>query len=130
MLTTLDAKEVNDYFNYSTLNIKRMIQQLGTIALYQRCKLNSSVDSQQFIRLRQTMPRNLHLWSDCVGVDDIGSLAGFSELQLGLSLFSNVDRRKAIIWSLRLKINLSENFFKVKSLERLRFVINRCLTNC
>lgn len=130
VLTTLDAKEVNDYFNYPTLSGKRLMHQLGTIVLYQSSKLNCSVENQQWLRQRQAMPKYLHLWSDCIGVDYIDKMEGLSEPQLGLSLFAIADRRQAIIWSLRLRISLFDSPFKVKSLERLRFVINLCLNNC
>lgn len=128
VLTTLDAKEVNIYFNNSTLSIKNIIQQLGMVVLYQRLKLDSSVDRHQWLRLRQTIPGNLHLWSDCIRLDDNGNSAEICELQLGLSLLAVANRRQAIIWSLRLNIALFDDCFKVKSLERLHVVINRCLT--
>lgn len=118
--------EVESYFNRSKSEVKRIISKLGLIGLYQQSKLNGEGKSE-WLKFRKVMDNNLYLWSDSVGFYDIAS--GISEQKLGLAILSLIDYRHATIWSLRIKTPIENGVVKVKSHERLRFLMGFLTTN-
>ncbi|MDH5999651.1 hypothetical protein, partial [Vibrio aestuarianus] len=78
---------------------------------------------------RDVLTQELSLLSDVFGLYDIPLNAEIDEL--GLSLLSAVNRRQAVLCSLRLKKSMPDIELKVKSPERLRFFIKHIITkNC
>ncbi|CAH8232862.1 hypothetical protein [Vibrio aestuarianus] len=124
VLTSLDDEDLEYYLSLKRSKLCTMIHMMGTIVKYQESKKNNTAPS--WLIYRNVLPQELSLLSDVFGLYDIPLNAEIDEL--GLSLLSVVNRRQAVLCSLRLKKSMPDIELKVKSPERLRFFIKHIIS--
>lgn len=124
VLTSLNDEELEYCLSLKISKLRTMIHMMGTIVKYQESKQN--VTNPSWLIYRDALTQELSLLSDVFGLYDIPLNAEIDEL--GLSLFSAVDRRQAVLCSLRLKKSMPDIELKVKSPERLQFFIKHIIS--
>ncbi|AMG31605.1 hypothetical protein AL542_15545 [Grimontia hollisae] len=115
-LTQLSDEEVDAFFQQSSRHIKKRMSCLGKVVRYQNAK--KAEISHEWPTLRQELGQKLCLWSDALGIKPVKGHA--DDVTLGLAMLANTDRKKAMIWSIRLKKALPDFLIEVKSVPRLQ----------
>ncbi|EGQ9306863.1 hypothetical protein F7U82_15350 [Vibrio parahaemolyticus] len=121
VLTTLTEEEVESFFWDRIKTVRKVIYLLGQIVEYQKSKRD--IEYLSWISSQALIPRELYLISDSIGLHT--QIDVTDKNSLGLGLLSSIDRRKAIVWGLRLKHSAPEKMLTVDSGARLRYLINR-----
>ncbi|EGQ7830763.1 hypothetical protein [Vibrio parahaemolyticus] len=121
VLTTLTEDEIESFFWDRIKTVRKVIYLLGQIVEYQKSKRD--IEYLSWIGTQALIPRELCLISDSIGLHT--KIDVTDKNSLGLGLLSSIDRRKAIVWGLRLKHSAPEQMLTVDSGARLRYLINR-----
>ncbi|HHG3164440.1 TPA: hypothetical protein ACPVW4_004557 [Vibrio parahaemolyticus] len=121
VLTTLTEEEIESFFLDRIKTVRKVIYLLGQIVEYQKSKRD--IDYLSWGGRQALIPRELCLISDSIGLHT--QIDVTDKNSLGLGLLSSIDRRKAIVWGLRLKHSAPEQNLTVDSGARLRYLINR-----
>ncbi|EMN6297067.1 hypothetical protein WB514_004574 [Vibrio parahaemolyticus] len=121
VLTTLTEEEIESFFLDRIKTVRKVIYLLGQIVEYQKSKRD--IEYLSWIGTQALIPRELCLISDSIGLHT--KIDVTDKNSLGLGLLSSIDRRKAIVWGLRLKHSAPEQMLTVDSGARLRYLINR-----
>ncbi|EGR4255104.1 hypothetical protein DDN41_17775 [Vibrio cholerae] len=121
VLTTLTEEEIQSFFFDRIKTVRKVVYLLGQIVEYQKSKRDINYLSS--IGMQALIPRELCLISDSIGLHT--KIDVTDKNSLGLGLLSSIDRRKAIVWGLRLKHSAPEQKLTVDSGARLRYLINR-----
>ncbi len=125
VLTGLTEAEIDSFFKQSRRQIRQFLLHLGKIVRYQKSKqLEISSD---WSTLRHELGQKLCLYSDSIGIQKICQEG--HDLEYGLALLANIDRRKAVIWAIRLKKNLPDFAINVASIPRLTILLNQLNQN-
>ncbi|HHE0548378.1 TPA: hypothetical protein ACN362_004595 [Vibrio parahaemolyticus] len=121
VLTGLTEAEIDSFFKQSRRQIRQFLLHLGKIVRYQKSKqLEISSD---WSTLRHELGQKLCLYSDSIGIQKICQEG--HDLEYGLALLANIDRRKAVTWAIRLKKNLPDFAINVASIPRLTILLNQ-----
>ncbi|HHL2502285.1 TPA: hypothetical protein ACQ301_004415 [Yersinia enterocolitica] len=123
VLTTLTGEEIASGFSYSKARVTQAVEVMSLIAQYQRAKLNS--DKSNLLSYRNKLLQSHYLWSDAAFFKKIPN--GYTSLQLGLFLLMAIDRRLAIVYALRLGVDVSHGQIKVEHPECLQSIVLRLL---
>ncbi|RFD44488.1 hypothetical protein H330_013795, partial [Vibrio parahaemolyticus 3631] len=99
VLTTLTEEEIESFFLDRIKTVRKVIYLLGQIVEYQKSKRD--IDYLSRVGMQALIPRELCLISDSIGLHT--QIEVTDKNSLGLGLLSSIDRRKAIVWGLRLK---------------------------
>lgn len=121
VLTGLTQTEIECYFKQSSRHIKKRLLRLGKVVRYQKSK--QAEISSDWLTLRRELGQKLCLYSDTIGIQRVTQEA--HDLEYGLALLASIDRRKAIIWSIRLRKAMPEFSVKVASVPRLTLLFNQ-----
>ncbi|EOG7723927.1 hypothetical protein ACLIN9_004352, partial [Vibrio parahaemolyticus] len=104
VLTTLTEEEIESFFWDRIKTVRKVIYLLGQIVEYQKSKRD--IDYLSWVEMQALIPRELCLISDSIGLHT--QIDVTDKNSLGLGLLSSIDRRKAIVWGLRLKYSAPE----------------------
>ncbi|EKN4037960.1 hypothetical protein NUF46_004291 [Yersinia enterocolitica] len=116
VLTTLTDEEITTGFSYSKARVTQAIEIMSLITKYQRAKLNE--DNLNLLSYRNKLLQIHYLWSDAAFFKEIPN--GYTSLQLGLFLLMAIDRRLAIVYALRLRVDLCNEQIKIEHPEYLQ----------
>ncbi|MDE1265079.1 hypothetical protein [Vibrio aestuarianus] len=126
VLTSLDDEELEHYLSFKRSKLRTMIRIMGTIVKYQESKKN--ITNTSWLTHRDALTQELSLLSDIFGLYDIDIPLDAEIDELGLGLLSVVNRRQAVLCSLRLKKCMPDIELKVKSPERLQFFVKHIIS--
>ncbi|GIB24651.1 hypothetical protein VCSRO185_3457 [Vibrio cholerae] len=121
VLTGLTQEEIESYFKQSSRHIKNRLIRLGKVARYQKSK--KAEISSDWLVLSRELGKKLCMYSDSIGIKSINQEA--NDLEYGLALLAAIERRKGIIWSIRLRMVMPEFSIKVASVPRLTHLFNQ-----
>ncbi|MCC4237899.1 hypothetical protein LL266_15495 [Vibrio anguillarum] len=123
VLTSLTEEEIESWLSISKFKVREYVFRLGLVLEYQKCRLSN--ESQNFASLRKKLGQELYLWSDTVGFNQIPSMS--STLLSGLVLLTEYNNRQAIVWSIRLGLDIPETSIDIKYPYRLTGVMHRAI---
>lgn len=126
VLTSLDDEELEHCLSFKRSKLRTMIRIMGTIVKYQESKKN--ITDTSWLTYRDALTQELSLLSDIFGLYDIDIPLDAEIDELGLGLLSVVNRRQAVLCSLRLKKSMPDIELKVKSPERLQFFVKHIIS--
>ncbi|WP_434525707.1 hypothetical protein [Photorhabdus asymbiotica] len=119
IITELSDEEIVMWFSSSRTRVSKVIELLSLVAQYQRARLNyTGVD---WLGYRKKLLQSYYLWSDAAFFKEIPG--GYTSQELGLIVLAAVNRRQAIVWSLRLGVKLPEGRVIVGRPEYLKSLI-------
>ncbi len=121
VLTGLTQEEIECYFKQSSRHIKNRLLRLGKVVRYQKSK-QAEISSDWLVLIRELGQKSC-MYSDSIGIESITQEV--NDLEYGLALLATIDRRKAIIWSIRLRKAMPEFSVKVASVPRLTILFNQ-----
>ncbi|EGQ8084522.1 hypothetical protein ABF107_002592 [Vibrio parahaemolyticus] len=121
VLTGLSEAEIESFFKESRSQIRQFLLRLGKIVRYQKSK--QAEISSDWSTLRHELGQRVCLYSDSIGIHKVSQEG--HDLEYGLALLANVDRRKAVTWAIRLKKKLPDFAIDVTSLPRLAILLNQ-----
>ena len=96
---------------------------LGLLIEYQKHRQNR--EGWSLVQVRKLLGQKLYLWSDAVGIQHIPQ--ELSNQQLGLMMLAQYDNRLAVVWSIRLRVDLPSQPLTITSTYRLCDVVNQVL---
>ncbi|WP_252413530.1 hypothetical protein [Aeromonas veronii] len=123
VLTSLTEDEIESWLSISKFKVREHVFRLGLVLEYQKCRLSN--EGQNFASLRKKLGQELYLWSETVGFNQIPSMS--STLLSGLVLLAKYDNRLAIVWSIRLGLDIPETSIGIKYPYRLAGVMLRAI---
>lgn len=121
VVTGLHPEDIALYFTGSKKKLMAITETLSLVVKYQQAKLKHQ--QQEWLKYRNRLSAYDYLFSDAA--DFISIPDGYTDQEQAINLLSVVDRRRAIIWSLRFNIIVPENPIIMKRPECINFIINK-----
>lgn len=123
VITSLQENDIALWGGGSRKLMGCITDQLALVVKYQQAKLMQQ--QQQWLHYRNSLSAYDYLLSDAAHFVTIPS--GYTDQEQAINLLSVVDRRRAIIWSLRLNIQIPDNPIIMKRPECINFIINKTM---
>ncbi|MBU2895869.1 hypothetical protein [Vibrio hepatarius] len=123
VLTSLTDEEIYLWLSSSVGQVRQIVMTLGYLVEYQLYR--NTRNSQAVLELRSILEQRMCLWSNAAGIQDVPQ--NMNSLQLGLLMLAHYNKRLAILWSIRLGIDIPSKPLKTSSPYRLSNVVHQVL---
>ncbi|MBY7729049.1 hypothetical protein JHW46_01660 [Vibrio splendidus] len=123
VLTNLTDKDSQRCLSSNLGEVRKVVATLGLLIEYQKHRQNR--EGWSLVQVRKLLGQNLYLWSDAVGIQHIPQ--ELSNQQLGLMMLAQYDNRLAVVWSIRLRVDLPSQPLTITSTYRLCDVVSQVL---
>lgn len=123
VVTSTQPSDLALWLTSSKKQMGRITETLSLVVKYQQAKLMHQ--QQEWLGYRNSLSAYDYLFSDAAHFVTIPD--GYTDLEHAINLLAVVDRRRAIIWSLRFNIQLPDNPIIMKRPECINFIINKGL---
>ncbi|GLT17481.1 hypothetical protein GCM10007938_12580 [Vibrio zhanjiangensis] len=123
VLTSLTDEEVSLWLTSSLGQVRQTVTTLGYLVQYQLYR--SAPSNIAILDLKKHLEHRLCLWSDAAGIQ--GAPENMSSLQLGLLMLAQYNKRLAILWSIRLGLDVPSKPLNTASPCRLSNVVHQVL---
>lgn len=120
VITSVQPNDIALLLTNSKKKMEKIAEKLVLIVRYQQAKLLRQ--QQEWLRYRSSLSAYDYLFSDAAHFMVIPD--GYTDQEQAINLLSVVDRRRAIICSLRLNIQIPDNPIILKRPECINFIIN------
>lgn len=123
VLTTLTERECQQWLSSNLGEVRKVVATLGLLIEYQKYRLNR--DGWKLLKARCSLSQDLYLWSDLIEIQHIPQEP--SNQQLGLMMLAQYDKRLAVLWAIRLRVELPLEPITIMNVYRLRDVVVQVL---
>lgn len=123
VVTSLQPSEIALFLASSKKQMGSITETLSLVVKYQQAKLLHQ--QQEWLHYRNSLSAYDYLFSDAAHFVTIPD--GYTDQEQAINLLSVVDRRRAIIWSLRFNIKIPDNPIIMQRPECINFIINKII---
>ncbi|EMA4781808.1 hypothetical protein U3C50_001522 [Providencia rettgeri] len=123
VLTSLKPDEIMRWLSGSKIQMLNVVEKLSLVVKYQQAKL--SQQHTEWLNYRSQLPSYDCLFSDAANFLSIPN--GYCDKEQAINLLATIDRNQALIWAIRLNIQLPDAPIVMVRPECIQFIVNKVI---